>query len=289
MEVGNVDMNMQYSVLMSVYAKENPAYLRAALYSMAHQTVPPQEIVLVCDGKLTDDLETVLEEVLEDKEMSDRLQLVRLEKNSGLGAALNEGLKHCSFEWIARMDSDDISVKDRCRMQLEYIGRHPQIDALSGTLAEFSGDALEEDEAKKTVMSYKKVPKSRDEIEAYIRKRNPLNHPCVMFRKSSVLRVGSYQPCPLFEDYDLWVRMYQDGAKMSNLDDVLLYMRVNEVHRRRGGVSYAKDIINFWRNMYRRGMITKPQYITRAGMRVIVSLMPNGIRKIIYEKKLREH
>ncbi len=278
-------MDIKYSVLISVYAKERPDYLRAALRSMIGQTLRPEEIVLVCDGPLTDGLE----EVLKDREISKYLRLVRLEKNLGLGAALSEGLKHCGCEWIARMDSDDISSADRCRLQLEYIEKHPDIDALSGTVAEFSGETLDAEDAKKAVISYKKVPGSWDEIERYIRKRNPLNHPCVMFRKSSVIRAGSYKTCPLFEDYDLWVRMYMDGCRMANLDEILLYMRVNDVHKRRGGTSYAGNIIKFWKSMYRRGMITYPEYISQAAARVIVSLLPNGLRKILYDKKLREH
>lgn len=292
MEDENINMEMQYSVLMSVYAKERPDFLKAALCSMVRQTVRPAEIVLVCDGPLTDDLEAVLEEFGEkstDRDISGCLHLVRLEKNAGLGAALSEGLKHCSCEWVARMDSDDIAAKDRCRRQLEYIEKHPEVCALSGTIAEFTGNAKTEEDAKNAVTSYKKVPGTWTEIKEYIKKRNPLNHPCVMFRKSSVLKAGSYQPCLLFEDYDLWVRMYLDGCIMANLDDVLLYMRVNEVHKRRGGISYAGNIVKFWGNMYKRGIISWPQYLTRAGVRVMVSLMPNVMRKIVYEKKLREH
>ena len=278
-------MDVQYSVLMSVYAKERPVFLKAALYSMVKQTVRPMEIVLVCDGPLTDALETVLK----DRELEKYLRLVRLEKNGGLGAALNEGLKHCSCEWVARMDSDDISAPNRCQLQLEYLQRHPEVDVLSGTVAEFTGIAETEECAKQAVISYKKVPESWPEAEHYIKQRNPMNHPCVMFRKSRVLAAGSYQPCPLFEDYDLWVRMYLNGSIMANLDQVLLYMRVNEVHKRRGGISYAKHVINFWQMMYQRNMITFPQCVSNAGMRVAVSLMPNSVRKMIYDKKLREH
>lgn len=281
----NINMDVQYSVLMSVYAKERPVFLKAALYSMVKQTVRPMEIVLVCDGPLTDALETVLK----DRELEKYLRLVRLEKNGGLGAALNEGLKHCSCEWVARMDSDDISVPNRCQLQLEYLQRHPEVDVLSGTVAEFTGIAETEEYAKQTVISYKKVPESWPEVERYIKQRNPMNHPCVMFRKSHVLAAGSYQPCPLFEDYDLWVRMYLNGSIMANLDQVLLYMRVNEVHKRRGGISYAKHVISFWKTMYQRNMITFPQYVYSAGVRVAVSLMPNSVRKMIYDKKLREH
>ena len=274
-------MGAPYSVLMSVYEKERPEYLRAALTSVLNQTVLPFEIVLVCDGPLTDGLEQVLESFAE------HLSLVRLPQNCGLGKALAEGLLHCNCELIARVDSDDISVIDRCERQVEYLGMYPEIDVLSGTLAEFTGDAVTPQDAQLQVVSYKSLPASNQEISEYIKSRNPINHPCVMFRRSKVLEAGGYQPCSLFEDYDLWVRMYQNQCKFANIADTLVYMRVNDMHRRRGGVRYAKAIVHFWRQMYRCGMIGLPQFLFMSASRVAVSLLPNQIRRQIYDKKLR--
>lgn len=276
-------METQYSVLMSVYYKERPEYLAAALKSILEQTLPPCEIVLVCDGALTDGLEQVI------KAYGNQLTLVRLPENVGLGKALAEGLRHCSCEWIARMDSDDIASDTRCEKQLEYVFRHPDVDVLSGVVAEFAGDALTKEEAEHSVFSYKKVPEHMQEIESYIKYRNPINHPCVLFRKSSVMAAGGYQPCDLFEDYDLWVRMFQQRRVFANLTDTILYMRVNEMHKRRGGIRYARANMQFWSKMYRRGMLALPQYIGILVSRVAVSLMPNGLRRRIYDKTLRNH
>lgn len=278
-------MDKCYSVLMSVYRKERPEYLYAALRSMTGQTIKPSEIVLVCDGPLTRELETVLEAA----EFGSFLKLIRLEQNAGLGAALAKGLPECTCEWVARMDSDDISAADRCEKQLDYLETHPETDVLSGTIAEFRGEAQTEQEAKACVTSKKCVPQTQAEVAPYIKMRNPINHPCVMFRKSKAMAAGGYQPCPLFEDYDLWVRMFQAGCRFANLPDTLLYMRVNDMHRRRGGISYIKPICHFWTRMYHRGMLNFTQYIFVLLSRIAVSLMPNGIRKMIYEKKLRNH
>lgn len=278
-------MDKCYSVLMSVYKKERPEYLRAALKSITGQSQKPSEIVLVCDGPLTPELEAVLE----DTEFQRLLKTVRLEKNAGLGAALAKGLPECTCEWVARMDSDDISATDRCEKQLDYLERHPETDVLSGTIAEFQGEAQTVDEAKSCVISRKCVPQTQEEVASYIKMRNPVNHPCVMLRKSKALAAGGYQPCTLFEDYDLWVRMFQAGCKFANLPDMLLYMRVNDMHRRRGGISYIKPICHFWTEMYRRGMLGFAQYSFVLLSRITVSLMPNGIRKMIYDKKLRNH
>ena len=271
---------------MSVYQKENPEYLRAAVESVLGQTVPPEEVVLVCDGPLTEALDGVIAEYVR-QEIAFRV--VRLPENGGLGKALNEGLKYCSCEWIARMDTDDLSAPDRCEKQLKFLEKHPEVDALSGTIAEFQGDALDGKTAETAVISYKTVPETQKEIAAYIKQRNPINHPCVMFRKSRVESAGGYQPCPYFEDYDLWVRMYRDQAVLANLSDTLLYMRVNGMHQRRGGIQYAKHIVEFRMKMYRYQVITFGEFLPMTLVRVLVSLMPNGVRKYLYDKKLRKH
>ncbi len=278
-------MDKHYSVLMSVYKREQPEYLEAALNSMIGQSWKPSEIVLVCDGPLTKDLETVLNREV----FRDVLKLVRLSENVGLGAALAKGLPECTCEWIARMDSDDISAFDRCEKQLKYLELHSETDVLSGTIAEFQGEAQTEAGARSCVVSTKYVPQTQEEIASYIKIRNPINHPCVMFRKTKALAAGGYQPCSLFEDYDLWVRMFQAGCNFANLPDTLLYMRVNDMHKRRGGLSYVKPVCHFWTGMYRRGMLSFGQYIFAMLSRIAVSLMPNGLRKMIYDKKLRNH
>ena len=270
---------------MSVYQKENPEYLRAAVESVLGQTVPPEEVVLVCDGPLTEALDGVIAEYAR-QEIAFRV--VRLPENGGLGKALNEGLKYCSCEWIARMDTDDLSAPDRCEKQLKFLEEHPEVDAVSGTIAEFQGEALDGKSAEKEVLSYKTVPKTQDEISAYIKQRNPINHPCVMFRKSRVESAGGYQPCPYFEDYDLWVRMYKNHAVFANLPDTLLYMRINGMHQRRGGIRYAKCVIDFRVKMYRNRVITFGEFLPMTVVRVLVSLMPNSLRRFLYEKKLRK-
>ena len=276
-------MGQQYSVLISVYEKEFPEYLRAALQSILKQTLPPFEIILVCDGPLTIGLEQILEE------FSQYVKLVRLPENVGLGKALAVGVQYCSCEWIARMDSDDIAANTRCEKQMRYVKQHPEVDILSGALAEFAGNALNEEEAEKNLISIKNVPETDKEIAKYIKFRNPINHPCVIFRRQKVIEAGNYQSCYRFEDYDLWVRMYIKQCVFANLNDVILYMRVNDMHRRRGGICYAKGIIQFWTKMYRRKMISGPQYIFAVVARIIVSLLPNRIRKTIYDRKLRKH
>ena len=186
------------SVLMSVYFKESPEYLKQAIESIQIQTVPTDDFVLVCDGPLNDALDAVI--AAKQQEMGSALNVVRLARNGGLGNALNKGIKHCKNELVARMDSDDISVMDRCQKQVELFVKNPELDITSGALLEFV-TSLDQ------ITGGRTIPCNNDEIIRYSRKRCPFNHPCVMFKKSAVERAGGYQEkYHLFEDYYLWIR-----------------------------------------------------------------------------------
>ena len=183
--------NYQYSVLMSVYHKENAEYLRTAMDSIWNQTIRTDDFVLVCDGPLNDELDAVIEKM--EKEHPDTLHVVRLEKNGGLGNALNEGIKHCKHELVARMDSDDISRPDRCERQLKVFQEHPDISVVSGIVEEFTTSTSE-------IEARRVPPETHEEIITFAKKRNPFNHPCVMYKRSAVEAAGGYQDFYLLED-----------------------------------------------------------------------------------------
>ena len=129
-----------YSILMSVYYKEKPEYLSESIQSMLHQTVPPDDYVLVCDGPLTPGLDQVIDHFVHQEK--GLFQVIRLEKNQGLGNALNAGMKYCKNDLVARMDSDDISLPERCELQLKKFEESPELDIVSGTVLDlFRADA----------------------------------------------------------------------------------------------------------------------------------------------------
>lgn len=270
-------MKMQYSVLMSVYIKEKPEFLKQAMESIRMQTVPTNDFVLVCDGPLTDDLNNV---ILEEKiKFRDNLKVIRLEKNSGLGNALNIGLKECKHELIARMDSDDLSRANRCEKQLAIFSQNPEIAFTSGIVNEFVNDPY--------VSTGKRVlPLTNDDIIKFSRKRNPINHPCVMFKKTAVEDSGGYKETfHLFEDYYLWVRMLMKGYKGMNLNDVLLDMRTSsEMYTRRGGMNYAKELLRFHKWLKKIGWINEFDYLLSVIPHAVLCIFPNGLRKIIYKR-----
>ncbi len=271
--------NYNYSVLMSVYYKEKAEYLMESMESMLQQTYPTNDFVLVCDGPLGDDLNRVIEQMKE--RFGNILQVIRLQKNVGLGNALNYGMKYCKNDLIARMDSDDISRSDRCENQLAVFKKFPDISIISGTVEEFSMTS--------NIVDAKRIlPQQHDEIIKFAQKRNPFNHPCVMYKKKEVEAVGGYQDFYLLEDYYLWIRMLQNGSKGYNIQEPLLWMRAGQdMYKRRSGWKYAKSQIRLFHYMNQKYFISKKQQIQISIVRVISSMMPNIIRKILFETLLR--
>lgn len=241
---------------------------------MLQQTIPTDDFVLVCDGELTEELNR---EVLR---IAECVRVIRLKQNRGLGIALNVGMQHCRHDLIARMDSDDISLPDRCEKQMNAFKQNGGISVLSGAIQEFDGDVL----LKKRVL-----PENHKELVEWSRKRNPFNHPAVMYRKSAVLKAGGYtEDYHLFEDYDLWVRMLRSGAKGANLSDVLLNMRVSDaMFKRRGGRAYARDLLRFHNHLRGTGWISTGTFLSCAVPHAVVCMLPNGVRKGVY-MRLRE-
>lgn len=258
---------------MTVYDREKPDSLEKAILSMLNQTVPSDDFVLVCDGILNQPLNQVIEKYAE------QLHVIHSDIKVGLSNALNIGLKECKNELVARMDSDDISLPDRCERELKLFAENPQLTIVSGSVQEFTGEPIGEGLKKKRVL-----PEKHEDIIRFSRKRNPFNHPAVMFKKSAVLSIGGYHnDYPYFEDYDLWVRMFQNGAIGQNIPDIILYMRVSyHFYMRRGGSRIAKDMLCFHRYLAHNGWSRRKDFITGALPHALVCLMPNFMRKRVY-------
>ena len=268
-----------FSVLLSLYIKEQPSHLIQCLDSLFSQTLLPTEIILVKDGPLTAELDAI---VFDYAVRYPVLKVVALPQNQGLGRALNEGLKHCSYDIVARMDTDDIAKPERFEKQIAVFQKHPELDLVGAWIDEFENTPQH-------ILSVRKVPETSGEIYEYGKKRCPVNHPVVMFRKSAVLAAGGYQHFPLFEDYFLWVRMLRNGAKFYNIQESLLYFRTSpNMFKRRGGWKYAMDETRFQRFLFKRQFISFPELVKNVGVRFCVRLMPNSLRTFIYKKLLRK-
>lgn len=266
----------RFSVLMSVYYKENPNYLKRALDSIIHQTLPPNEIVLVEDGPLTEDLYSVIAEYTSHNPIL--FNVVKLEKNQGLGLALREGVNRSTYDLIARMDSDDVSLPYRFEKQISFFEQHDDVDILGGICTEFFD---EED----NIVSKAVLPQSHEDIVELMGKKCAMSHVTVMFKRQSVLNAGNYRDYFWDEDYDLWVRMLSAGCRFANLADVLVNVRsgINQ-YARRGGKRYFRSEKGVQKYMLDHKMISPLRYANNVFIRFVVQmLMPSRVRGWSYK------
>ena len=266
---------LKFSVAMSVYRNDDPAQFDRALESITVlQTVKPDEIVLVVDGPVGDGLNGVIAKY---EALFSIFRVIRLEKNGGLGNALRLAVEHATYELIARMDSDDVSLPTRFEEQLRYFSENGEVDIVGGDISEFVGE-------EENVVAYRKVPCSDAEIKTYMKKRCPLNHVSVMYKKAAVLNAGGYLDLFWNEDYYLWIRMAEKGAAMGNTGTVLVNVRTGaDMYSRRGGKKYFKSELFLQRYMLERKMIGRAIYLENVLKRWIVQrLLPNRIRGWVF-------
>jgi len=269
---------MKFSLLLSIYHKENASSFDRCMKSIwDEQSLKPAEIILVQDGILTPPIYQVIDQWKE--KLGKTLVIIDLKQNTGLGKALNIGLQQCQYDLVARMDTDDIALPVRFETQIK-IFEQEKIDICSSWVSEFDDD-------ESTIISYRKVPETHDAIVKFAKKRNPLNHPAVMYRKSKVLEAGGYKEMPWFEDYYLWIRMILSGAKFYNIQNSLVSMRTGEGQlKRRSGLQYAWNEIIFQNRLLDLKFISYPEYLQNISIRSITRVVPSSLTKYIY-KRLR--
>lgn len=209
------------------------------------------------------------------------MKVIKYEQNRGLGIALHDGLLECSNEIVFRMDSDDYSVKDRFEKQLKVF-EEKNVDVVGTNITEY-------DENMEKITSYRVVPETDEDIKKRTKKRNPLNHMTVAYKKSAVIKAGNYQDMAYFEDYYLWSRMIKNGCYFYNIQESLVNAHGGiDMIKRRGGIKYVKPILNFEKALLKLSVIGKIEYFKNIIIRVGVTLVPNGIRFMLYKRALRK-
>ncbi|MDD6349799.1 glycosyltransferase, partial [Intestinibaculum porci] len=264
----------QYSVLMCVYAREHAAHFREALMSMANQTQPTDDLVLMCDGPLTKELDQVIDEMQD--YIGKSLHVYRQSVNRGAGVARRLALEKCQHDLVAIADSDDISKPDRCAKELAVFKAHPELTMVGSFVEEFDEDPTQ-------INAVRQVPETTAEILQFARRRNPINQPSVMVRKSAVESAGGYQDYYLLEDYYLWVRMLQKGMKAYNIQESLVFMRAGSaMYKRRGGSKYAQSQRQLFKYMYDTKFISFQDYIYSCVVRTLSGLIPDSMRRGLF-------
>lgn len=270
---------IKFSVLISIYYKEKPEFFRKAFQSIYHnQTLKPSEIVLVQDGPLTNELNSEVDKFKQ--ELGDVLKIIKLEKNIRLGNALRIGIKECSNDYVARMDTDDISDKFRFEKQMKYLLENPDIDVLGTDMYEFQDEVS-------NIVSLKKSPTSN--FKEYMKLRDPVNHATVIFKKKSVIDSGNYIELLYNEDTYLWARMLAQGYCFQNLSEPLLYVRVSEdSYKRRGGIEFFVVEYRLQKELLRLKITGRKDFFLNLFIKNIFRILPNKLRKFCYVNFLRE-
>ncbi|WP_270190970.1 glycosyltransferase [Holdemania filiformis] len=269
-----------YSVLMTVYKNDNPRWVDLALQSMLEQTVIPSEIVLIEDGPVSEEIESVISKYIAFNSVP--IRLYKNDVNIGLGATLKKGVELCRFNYIARMDSDDVSEKTRCEKILKLMVENPKISLAGSDVAEFEGDIS-------NIKAYVRLPQNMEDILRFAKKRVPIRHPSIIFKKDDVLEVGNYKPLLRSQEYDLVIRMLIKGKIISNVNEILLYQRIDDnFYKRRGGLKKGITLAKQRYDFYKYGFYNYFEFLLFASINVGMSIMPNGLRAIIYQKLLRK-
>lgn len=265
---------VKISVLMAVYKGDDICLLRRALASVYANSISPDEVLLVADGPLTEKHERVIDEFA----IEPGFKLVRLTKNVGLAGALNAGLKQVSHELVFRADADDYNLPQRFALQLQVLENGA--DVVGGGIIELDGNG--------TAIARRELPLSNEEIRRFARLRNPLNHMTVAFRRECVLDVGGYPTIHLKEDYALWALLLSRGAKIVNVEDVLVHASAGaKMYERRGGIRYVLSEMQLQRHLLRCRLQTPFNALIIGALRSLVFLMPASLRGLIYINLLR--
>lgn len=273
---------MDFSVLMSVYEKDNPEFFKSAIFSVTlWQFLKPTQLVIVKDGPVSEEIDRI---ICECSLLSPDIEftVITKEENAGLAAALNTGLGVCKYEWVARMDSDDISTPDRFEKQIKFIKENSNVSVIGGTISEFADDPKE-------IVSIREVELEHDAIVNMAKTRTPMNHMTVMYKKSAVKSVGGYsENFGKLEDYKLWVDLISSGYLFANLKDVIVNVRIgNGFIERRSNKWEIFDWDMLQGYLLKAGIITHGKAVMNKLYIRIFIYMPAWMKKITYKTLLR--
>lgn len=274
-----MESEIKISVLSSVYKNDIAENVKTAFESVLNQTYKPNQIVVVRDGKVSEELQKVLDEY----KKNTLFTIVERDNNIGLGKTLNEGLGYCKYDYIARMDSDDIAEPSRFEKQVKCFEKDKNLSIVGTNGIEFV-DSLE------NIAGEKVVPETDAEIKKFMLKRCPMCHMSVMMKKQAVLDAGSYQDWYYAEDWYLWIRMCLSGAKFYNIQEPLMKIRINkDTYARRHGMKYYKSLKRLLKYMKDHKMCSWFTYIKNCFIRFVGHvLVPRKMKFRLYKKFMRK-
>ena len=275
------EKGLKFSVLIPVYCKEKAEYFSVALNSILNQTLLPNEILIVEDGKLGEELESVVKNA--EQNNPNLVRVIRLEENKGIGYVRTLGINECKNELIAFMDSDDISSPDRFKKQIDFLATHPDIDMVGSWVTEFDGES-------DNIYSKRVLPTEPNEVFYFAKFRMPVNNNTIVFKKTPVQEVGSYQIATGFEDYEVCGKLLNKGYKIANIPEFLVNMRAGQgmMNRRKGFGYFMKYEYACMKLFYDIGFINFWEFLRNISLKLPLRIMPDWMRNLIYKRFLRK-
>lgn len=271
-------MNNTIAVILPIYKNDNPEWLHKAIGSIINQTYKDYHLFIGVDGPIGVDLLSVMKPY----EIFDEIDIVKFEENRGLACVLNDLLDICfynGYEFIARMDADDISLPERFEKQISFFKQHPDIDVVGGWVSWIN----ENGESLCKIVHRPELPEDNFKLFA---KRNPLPHPAVMFQKSFFDKAGCFYRSDHKKNQDtlLWYDGLKNGVKIGNVQDVILNFRVtNEMYAsRRSGIKQAKIQLKD-RLMINKGLHYGIKADIYAYCVFFIMIAPTWLRKFAYK------
>lgn len=265
---------IQFTVLMAVYGGDDPSLFHKALNSVFANSRKPDSVILVVDGPVPEGINRVIDTYRRESSMV----VVPLPCNVGLANALNVGLSQVRTEWVVRADADDFNHADRFEILCNTL--NDDVDLIGSSISEVENNG--------DVICERRLPLKHEEIIEFMRRRNPFNHMTVAFRVDLARKCGGYPLLHLREDYALWIRMCSQGARMRNLSKILVDATTGRgMYERRGGWHYARGEWALQRLLVNEGIKSTPLAMIDLILRSSIFLAPRGLRRIIYEKLLR--
>lgn len=271
---------MKFSVLMPVYIKESPEFLTQSLESiLVKQSILPNEVIIIEDGPITSEIRCVLDYYC--KLFPGLVQCYQLEKNMGMGYAMNFGLNKCQYDWVFRMDSDDISRPDRFKTQIQIIQQN-KYDVIGSSINEFNQNIGD-------INQVRILPKNHTEIIRTMKYRNPINHMTVAFNRKKAIDAGGYWNKRALEDYNLWYEMSKTNSIFFNIEEVLVDARIgNSMLNRRTGYNYFLFEFDLLKKFKHDRFINNVQFYIICFMKLITRIVPVFLLEKIYKTFLRD-
>lgn len=240
-------------------------HLEASIRSILQQTYADFEFLIIDDGSTDGSERMIATYATQDA----RIRFVRNAMNVGLGAVLSGGVAAARGSLVARMDADDTAVPHRLQRQVDFLRQHPETDVVGSYALDVAsnGEPVRE----------RRVPISHEQIAALVWS-SPFIHPTVMFRRESILRVGSYSSSiRRRQDYDLWFRCVAGGLKLANIPEALLHYHFSEATMRRNHVRSIWEQVKIGLRGCRRVRAPLHAYVATC-MPLLEAAMPNWLR-----------